>query len=105
MTISEDLETANEDMEIDLHLRIGLDTGGPVSGRILDTDKPVFDLYGETVNTALQIQGESSIGIIKIGARTYDRLDRGRFVIDGGSPIIDPRTQKMIETYDVREMT
>ena len=70
-------------------LRIGINTGPVVAG-VIGTTKFSYDLWGETVNTAWQMEAFGAPGCIQVNETTYARLrdkyifeDRGEFYVKG----------------------
>jgi adenylate cyclase len=58
-----------------LRVRIGIDTGPVVAG-VIGRAKFIYDLWGDTVNTASRMESHAAPGTIQVTARTYDRLRR-----------------------------
>jgi adenylate cyclase len=56
-----------------LKLRIGIHTGSVVSG-IIGTHKFIFDVWGDTVNTASRMESHGTPNEINVSAATYRRL-------------------------------
>jgi adenylate cyclase len=56
-----------------LQLRIGIHTGSVVSG-IIGTHKFIFDVWGDTVNTASRMESHGAPNEINVSAATYMRL-------------------------------
>jgi adenylate cyclase len=56
-----------------LELRIGIATGPAVAG-VIGTRKFIYDLWGDTVNIASRIHGDSPPGAIQVDVTTYKRL-------------------------------
>ncbi|MFK5997566.1 MAG: adenylate/guanylate cyclase domain-containing protein [Rhodobacterales bacterium] len=57
-----------------LELRIGLHTGPVVAG-VIGTDKPFYDVWGDTVNTAARLETCGTNGEIQVTAETKARLE------------------------------
>jgi class 3 adenylate cyclase len=75
MALAMRAEAASLAVETDhpLHLRIGIDTGPVVAG-VIGRAKFIYDLWGDTVNTASRMESHAQPGTIQVTARTYDRL-------------------------------
>ena len=69
-----------------LALRIGMDIGPVVAG-VIGRRKFIYDLWGDTVNTASRMESHALPGTIQVTERAYERLRqryelRGRGVIE-----------------------
>jgi class 3 adenylate cyclase len=78
-----------------LRVRIGIDTGPVVAG-VIGRAKFIYDLWGDTVNTASRMESHALPGTIHVTSRTYDRLreryelkPRGTIEVKGKGPM-DP---------------
>jgi adenylate cyclase len=56
-----------------LQVRIGIDTGPVVAG-VIGRAKFIYDLWGDTVNTASRMESHALPGTIHVTSRTYHRL-------------------------------
>ena len=77
-----------------LALRIGIDTGPVVAG-VIGTQRFIYDLWGDTVNTASRMESHGIAGCIQVTARTYQRLRdgyrferRGRVAVKGKGEMV-----------------
>jgi class 3 adenylate cyclase len=69
-------ETRNYAKQIgeNLDLRIGMHTGPVVAG-VIGTDKPFYDVWGDTVNTAARLETHGTNGEIQVTSDTKARLE------------------------------
>jgi class 3 adenylate cyclase len=58
---------------VPLELRVGL-ASGPVVGGVIGERRILFDLWGDTVNTAARMQSSGVAGRIQVASSTYDLL-------------------------------
>lgn len=68
-----------------LQVRIGIDTG-PVIAGVIGRAKFIYDLWGDTVNTASRMESYAPPGAIQVTDRTFERL-RGRYEFRPREPI------------------
>jgi adenylate cyclase len=61
---------------LDLPIRVGL-ASGPVVGGVIGRQRILFDLWGDTVNTAARMQATGIPGRIQLSASTKERLSGG----------------------------
>jgi adenylate cyclase len=70
------LAAAREQFDVPLELRIGL-ASGPVVGGVIGDRRILFDLWGDTVNTAARMQSSGIPGRIQVAASTRELLGDG----------------------------
>ncbi|SEE17891.1 adenylate/guanylate cyclase domain-containing protein [Jiangella alba] len=76
-----------------LRFRIGMDTGPVVAG-VIGRRKFIYDLWGDTVNTASRMESHGVPGAIQVSARVHERLrerylfrSRGTIDVKGKGPM------------------
>jgi class 3 adenylate cyclase len=83
---------------LELSLRIGVATGPVVAG-VIGKRKMLYDLWGDTVNTASRLESGGMPGQVVVARRTRDLLEDGRFrFVD--APIVG-KGKGLIEAYRV----
>lgn len=85
----ERLEKLKPDLEYEFNVRIGLHTGEVVAG-VIGKNKFVYDLWGDSVNTASRMESHGSTGRIHVSESVYltlkdkyDFEDRGTIEVKG----------------------
>lgn len=79
-----------------LALRVGISTGQVVSG-VIGLKKPLFDVWGDTVNLASRMESTSEAGQIQVAEATYWRLQEKYDLISRGP--IDVKGVGSVQTY------
>ena len=85
-----------EATELKLEARIGIHTG-PITAGVIGTHKFVYDVWGDTVNTASRMESQSLPGRIQVSAATRAALG-DRFKLERRG-IIEVKGKGMMETY------
>jgi class 3 adenylate cyclase len=99
LAMRDSLQAASHRLGEPLQIRIGVHTGSVVSG-VIGTHKFIFDVWGDTVNTASRMESQGTPNEINVSAATYQRL-RDKFVFEAGG-IIDLTGKGPMEVYFLR---
>jgi adenylate cyclase len=86
----------SESTTLALHARIGIHTGAVVAG-VLGTHKFVYDVWGDTVNTASRMESHSLPGRIQVSAATRAALKNGFTFEPRGA--LEIKGKGLMETY------
>jgi len=87
LDMQEEIERFNQRFGTTLQMRIGLNTG-PVIAGIIGTKKFIYDLWGDTVNTASRMESHGKPGYIQVTQATYEKIqDRFCFEARGAVDI------------------
>lgn len=82
-------------------IRMGISSGSVMAG-IIGTDKFVYDIWGDCVNTAARMEQNSEVGSVNISESTY-QLVKDHFDIEPRGKI-QAKNKGMIEMYFVKSI-
>jgi class 3 adenylate cyclase len=71
----------NADMEENLEIRVGVNTGGPIVAGVLGIGKPTFEILGPAINMAQQMEHTGSRMLVHISQQTYVHIVNEPFMI------------------------
>ncbi|EAX88091.1 Adenylate and Guanylate cyclase catalytic domain containing protein [Trichomonas vaginalis G3] len=74
LDIANEMDSINAKLESHLEVRIGVNSGGPLIGGVLGTDKPTFDIIGDTINVAARLQSIDIPGKVQISKETKELI-------------------------------
>jgi guanylate cyclase len=81
---------------VPLSLRIGIDSGPVVAG-VIGRRKFIYDLWGDTVNTASRMESHGVPGTIQVTRRVYEML-RGRYAFEARGSV-SVKGKGLMDTY------
>jgi class 3 adenylate cyclase len=91
-----DAERCAEDTALPFEVRIGVDTGPVVAG-VIGRAKFIYDLWGDTVNTASRMESHAPPGAIQVTERSYERLRHAYELQPRGD--IEVKGKGLMKTY------
>ena len=91
-----EMKSFNSDRGLDLNIRIGLNTGPAVAG-VIGKRKFMYDLWGDTVNTASRMESYGIPGRIQITDSTFELVKNNFEFEDRG--FIEVKGKGQVHTY------
>ena len=89
----DEADRCGRDAGFPLAVRIGIDSGPVVAG-VIGRRKFIYDLWGDTVNTASRMESHGLAGQIQVTSRAYEQLndmyelrERGEVDVKGKGPM------------------
>jgi adenylate cyclase len=73
LALGPELAQCASETGLPLDVRIGIDSGEVVAG-VIGRSKFIYDLWGDTVNTASRMESHAAPGTIQVTERAYERL-------------------------------
>jgi class 3 adenylate cyclase len=64
------VDAVRRELSLPLGVRVGISTGAVVSG-VIGTKRVNFDVWGDTVNLAIQMESTGAVGRIQVSEATY----------------------------------
>jgi class 3 adenylate cyclase len=92
------IQKHNETSSIQLKVRAGVSSGSVIAG-IVGIKKYIYDIFGDTVNTAYRMKGLSSAMQIKVSPDTYKYV-KDKFKFLPQTPI-EVKGKGQMETYNL----
>jgi class 3 adenylate cyclase len=93
LAMLEAVARVNQELGLELQLRVGLHTGPAVAG-VIGTHKFAYDLWGDAVNTASRMESHGVAGRVHLSEETRARLgdafqveERGEIEVKGKGPM------------------
>jgi PAS domain S-box-containing protein len=90
------IDEANHVLDANLSVRIGVNTGGPLTAGVLGVDKPLFDILGDPINVAARLQSTAPPGRVQVSEGTH------ALICESADLVIEPRGEVMLKGKGMR---
>ncbi|OHT17643.1 hypothetical protein TRFO_00918 [Tritrichomonas foetus] len=97
-------EELNEQNDIALSFRTGINYGGPISGNILNADTPTFDLFGNMIAIASRFATYGDVGCVQISESVKLLLDPQEYIVEKGKKISGKNKEEAELSYIVKDI-
>ena len=71
----------NQQIDQNLRIRVGVNTGGPIIAGVLGTAKPTFEILGPAINMAQQMEHHGVPMKVHVSRSVYELIYGGNFVV------------------------
>lgn len=79
------LDDTNIKLNMNLMIRIGVNSDGPIIAGVLGTENRVFDIIGDTINVASRLEHKAEPGHVMMSEKTYELVkDAGFHIVPKG---------------------
>ena len=75
------LQDLNQEIDQNLRIRVGVNTGGPIIAGVLGTAKPTFEILGPAINMAQQMEHHGVPMKVHVSRSVYELIYGGSFVV------------------------
>ncbi|OHS97016.1 Adenylate and Guanylate cyclase catalytic domain containing protein [Tritrichomonas foetus] len=77
----DNIDKLNQEINENLRIRVGINTGGPIVAGVLGTEKPTFEILDPTINMAQQMEHHGVPMKVHISRAVYELIYGSNFII------------------------